>query len=70
MSEQSSQQRIEELEVRFTHLEDTVQQLSAELALQQQTLERQLERYRSLVATLSSAPEGASASAIEVPPHY
>jgi uncharacterized coiled-coil protein SlyX len=62
--------RFERLEVRLAHLEDTVIQLSNELATQQQLLERQIDRYRRLVDHLNTASEGASASTVEVPPHY
>jgi uncharacterized coiled-coil protein SlyX len=62
--------RFERLEVRLAHLEDTVLQLSNELATQQQLLERQVDRYRRLVDHINTASEGASTSTIEVPPHY
>jgi uncharacterized coiled-coil protein SlyX len=70
MNAAHDEDRFERLEVRLAHLEDTVNQLSTELATQQQLLERQVDRYRRLMDHLTSAPEGASPSAIEIPPHY
>lgn len=70
MEKDSNDARLERLEVRFAHLEDTLIKLSEELATQQQLLERQLDRYRRLLDHLSTAPEGASGHAVEIPPHY
>jgi len=62
--------RLEALEIRSAHLEDSVQKLSQELVIQQQLLERQLDRYRRLLDQLNSEPGGASATLEEIPPHY
>jgi uncharacterized coiled-coil protein SlyX len=62
--------RVETLEVRIAHLEDTVMKLSEELATQQQLLERQVDRYRRLVDHLSGDGGGTSATQFEIPPHY
>jgi uncharacterized coiled-coil protein SlyX len=62
--------RFETLEVRIAHLEDTVHKLSEELATQQQVLERQVDRYRQLLDQVRTEPSGASATQVEIPPHY
>lgn len=62
--------RVETLEVRIAHLEDTVMKLSEELVTQQQLLERQVDRYRRLVDHLSGDAGGTSATQFEIPPHY
>ncbi len=62
--------RIEMLEVRIAHLEDTVIKLSEELVTQQQLLERQVDRYRRLMDHLSGDSGAASATQFEIPPHY
>ena len=62
--------RIETLEVRIAHLEDALNKLSEELATQQGALARQTDRYRQLLEQVMSEPEGASATQVEIPPHY
>ena len=67
------EQRIEELEIRFAHLESTLQVISDEVASQQQQIERLGERNLRLqerVAALQvDAADGASTRE-EIPPHY
>jgi uncharacterized coiled-coil protein SlyX len=62
--------RIEALEFRLAHLEDTVLKLSTELATQQQLLDRQVARYRQLLDHVTADGTGASAAGFEIPPHY
>jgi len=61
--------RIEALETKVSYLEQTLQQLSDVLYRQQQALDRVIARNQQLVDELGTAP-GASASEIEIPPHY
>jgi uncharacterized coiled-coil protein SlyX len=64
--------RIEALEIRIAHLENSLQQLSDALYLQQRELARVSERNRQLLAQLESQadPAGDAATRIEIPPHY
>lgn len=62
--------RIEALETKVAYLEATLQQLSDVLYQQQQALDRVIERNRQLLEEVSAAPGGASATDIEIPPHY
>ncbi len=62
--------RIEALETKVAFLEATLQQLSDVLYQQQQALDRVLERNRQLLEEVSQAPGGASATDVEIPPHY
>jgi uncharacterized coiled-coil protein SlyX len=65
--------RIELLETKLAHLELALQQLSDELARQQKDIELLRERGRQLERQIEAAAQeaaGASATAIEIPPHY
>lgn len=64
--------RLEALEVRITHLEQGLQQLSDALYLQQRELERVLERNRQLLAEIDGGGDSAGdpATRVEIPPHY
>lgn len=64
--------RIEALEIRIAHLENSLQQLSDALYLQQRELTRVSERNRQLLAQLEAQadPAGDAATRIEIPPHY
>ncbi|MGH8253378.1 MAG: SlyX family protein, partial [Steroidobacteraceae bacterium] len=66
------QQRFEALEIKLTHLEDTVAALGAACASQQRELAELRERLRIVNERLAGyeSPEGASATAHEPPPHY
>jgi len=68
----NEQQRFESLEIKLMHLEDTLAGLSAACALQQRELTALRERVRILGERLAGyeAPQGASATAHEPPPHY
>lgn len=61
--------RLEALETRVAYLEQSLQQLSDVLYRQQRELDRVVARNQQLRDELDSAP-GASASEIEIPPHY
>jgi uncharacterized coiled-coil protein SlyX len=64
--------RIEALEIRIAHLENSLQQLSDALYLQQRELTRVSERNRQLLSQLEAQadPAGDAATRIEIPPHY
>lgn len=63
--------RIEQLEIKLAHLERALQQLSDELARQQQDIARLLIRNQQLARQLASVEESASSAvAVEIPPHY
>ena len=65
--------RIELLETKLAHLELALQQLSDEMARQQKDIELLRERGRQLERQIEAAAQeatGASATAIEIPPHY
>lgn len=65
--------RIELLETKLAHLELALQQLSDEMARQQKDIELLHERGRQLERQIEAAAQeaaGASATAIEIPPHY
>jgi len=62
--------RIEALETKVAYLEATFQELSDVLYQQQQALDRVIERNRQLLEEVSAAPGGASATDVEIPPHY
>lgn len=64
--------RIEMLEMKVAHLERTLQELSDELARQQRDLNEMRARNQQLAQQLAAAHDStaASATAIEVPPHY
>jgi len=65
--------RIELLETKLAHLELALQQLSDEMARQQKDIELLRERGRQLERQIESAAQeaaGASATAVEIPPHY
>ena len=66
----STDSRLDELEARYTHLQDEVDQLSQVLFQQQRTLDlltQVLERLRDKVA---ADPGLVDAAANEKPPHY
>lgn len=67
-----SDTRIELLEVKMAHLERALQELSDELARQQRDLGELRTRNQQLAQQLAAAHDttAASATAIEVPPHY
>jgi uncharacterized coiled-coil protein SlyX len=67
-----AQARFEALEIRIAHLENSLQQLSDALYLQQRELARVVERNRQLLAQLEAQPDssGDAATRIEIPPHY
>jgi uncharacterized coiled-coil protein SlyX len=64
--------RIEMLEMKVAHLERALQELSDELARQQRDLGELRMRNQQLAQQLAAAQDStaASATAIEVPPHY
>jgi uncharacterized coiled-coil protein SlyX len=66
-------ERIERLEAKLAHLELALQQMSDEMARQQKDIEMLRERGRQLERQIESAAQetaAASATAIEIPPHY
>jgi uncharacterized coiled-coil protein SlyX len=67
-----SSARIEALEIRIAHLENSLHQLSDALYVQQRELTRVSERNRQLLAQLEAQadPAGDAATRIEIPPHY
>ena len=67
-----SDPRIETLEMKVAHLEHALQALSDELARQQRDLGELRTRNQQLAQQLTAAHDAtaASATAIEVPPHY
>jgi uncharacterized coiled-coil protein SlyX len=67
----SSEERIEQLEIKLSHLEQAHQQLSTELYRQQQQLDLQESRYRRLLDRLEAGDRQHSAEGqFEIPPHY
>ncbi|MCW5571055.1 MAG: SlyX family protein [Steroidobacteraceae bacterium] len=64
--------RIEMLEMKVAHLEHALQELSDELARQQRDLGELRVRNQQLAQQLTAAHDAtaASATAVEVPPHY
>ncbi|GMU68143.1 MAG: hypothetical protein AMXMBFR37_04760 [Steroidobacteraceae bacterium] len=68
-----SDERIELLETKLAHLELALQELSDEMARQQKDIELLRERGRQLERQIESASQeaaAASATAVEIPPHY
>jgi SlyX protein len=69
----TAEQRIDELEIKLAHLERGLQQVSDEVARQQQEIERLTERGHRLLERVE-AMQGESAedaaTRIELPPHY
>jgi|JRYI01.1.fsa_nt_gb uncharacterized coiled-coil protein SlyX len=68
-----SDERIELLETKLVHLELALQELSDEMARQQKDIELLRERGRQLERQIESASQeaaAASATAVEIPPHY
>lgn len=59
-SEADRDARIDELEVRFSHQDQTVHELSNEIYRQQQQIARLASALRRLAAQLESAREGAA----------
>jgi SlyX protein len=67
------EQRIEELEIKLAHLERGMQEVSDEVARQQQLIERLTERGHQLmqrVEAMQSEGGEDAATRIELPPHY
>jgi uncharacterized coiled-coil protein SlyX len=63
--------RLEGIEVKLAHLEQAMQQISDEVARQQQQLELALARAQRLGSRLEELEAGgASAGGFEKPPHY
>jgi uncharacterized coiled-coil protein SlyX len=63
--------RLEAIEVKLAHLEQAVQQISDEVARQQQQLEQALARAQRLSGRLEELEGGdASPGGYEKPPHY
>jgi uncharacterized coiled-coil protein SlyX len=63
--------RLERIEIKLAHLEQAVQQISDEVARQQQQLEQALSRAQRLSSRLEELEGGgASAGGYEKPPHY
>ncbi len=64
--------RIELLEVKVAHLENALQALSDELVRQQRDLAELRARNLQLAQQLAAAQDStaASATAVEIPPHY
>lgn len=68
-----SDDRIERLETKLAHLELALQELSDEMVRQQKDIEQLRERGRQLERQIESAAQeagSASATSIEIPPHY
>ncbi len=63
-------ERIETLEFKLAHLERAVQELSDVMYRQQQQLDRVLELNRQLLQQVEELAPRASASSVEIPPHY
>lgn len=63
-------ERIETLEFKVAHLERAVQELSDVMYRQQQELDRVLEVNRQLRQQVEELAPRASASSVEIPPHY
>lgn len=67
----SSEERIEKLEFKVAHLEQALQELSETLYRQQQELDLQDSRYRSLLDRLEAGErQGSPGAQFEIPPHY
>ena len=67
------EQRIEELEIRLSHLERSLQDVSDEVIRQQQEIERLGERnlrLAELVEAMQMDPAEDAATREEPPPHY
>lgn len=65
--------RLETLEVKCSHLEQAIQELSDVVYRQQQQLDRALARNQELdsqLAALEAASDGAGGPRSEIPPHY
>jgi uncharacterized coiled-coil protein SlyX len=63
--------RLEAIEVKLAHLEQAMQQISDEVARQQQQMEQALARAQRLSSRLEELEGGgASAGGFEKPPHY
>ena len=67
----TAESRLETIEVKLAHLEQAVQQISDEVARQQQQLEQALTRAQRLSSRLEELEGGgASPGGYEKPPHY
>jgi uncharacterized coiled-coil protein SlyX len=68
----TAERRLEDLEVKLAHLERGLNELSDVVVRQQQELEQFAARNQHLSQQLSllAQESGASATAIEKPPHY
>ena len=64
--------RLEGIEIKLAHLERALQEISDVVARQQKELEQALARNQRLVSRLEELEggSGASATALEIPPHY
>ena len=62
--------RVTELEIRYTHQEDLVQQLSDELYKATSRIDALVEKVRALEATLQQVAESEPLPPSEKPPHY
>ena len=65
-----SEHRLDELEVRYSHLERTVQELSDVVWRQQQELDALRELAQRLKNRVEAEPGLVDATAVERPPHY
>lgn len=64
-------ERLENIEIKLAHLEQAMQQISDEVARQQQQLDAALARAQRLAGRLEELEGGGtSATAFEKPPHY
>ena len=67
----NGQDRMEHIEIKLAHLEQAMQQISDEVARQQQQLEQALARAQRLSSRLQELEGGgASPAGYEKPPHY
>jgi SlyX protein len=62
--------RVEELEVRYSHLEKLVQELSEVVWRQQRELDHFRERVKQVAERMEAEPGLVDASRNERPPHY
>lgn len=65
-----SEGRLDELEVRYTHLEKTVQELSDVIWRQQQELDLLRDLVERLKGRLDADPGLVEAGRVDRPPHY
>jgi len=65
-----SEHRLNELEVRYSHLENTVQELSEVVWRQQQELDALRELVQRLQGRVETDPGLVDANRVDRPPHY